>query len=243
MGDKLRAAYGQATTILKKEVPGEPGGEGGSQRGGTCGLYSLWYASIMIRTFRPEAPVIWPRRRNMPKSAPSEQQSLRHFAKHSVVGSGQGEIMNLTEMIIVIKYFGYNCDFSFSTSERGTFITNALAAEQPVLLPYLEGGPPPSCYPVDNLLDKDSGAHWGLIYDETSTDYVFIDPHKPNTPQKYPKHLVLSANALVDAPEFRFQTSYNKEGFDGWGYKGPKTYSLGDIDKRSRLETLLISVS
>ena len=51
MGAQLQAAFNKVTSVLKKEPPGEntPGSEGGSQRGGTCGLYSLWYASIMLQ--------------------------------------------------------------------------------------------------------------------------------------------------------------------------------------------------
>jgi len=146
-------------------------------------------------------------------------------------------------MVQCILFFNYKYEWNaFDEFGRGQFITEQLAAEHPVLLPYLEGGPPPACYPVRDTTDSDSGAHWALIYDETGSEYVFIDPHKPNTPQRFDKNLVLEANQLVDAPEFRFAPTYNKQGFDSWGYKGPKVYNLGDVSRRSRLQTLLISV-
>jgi hypothetical protein len=137
-------------------------------------------------------------------------------------------------MYSVIESFDYTCDFIIDADKtvREAFIKDALAAEKPVLLPYLEGGNPGvSCLPIA-ARDNNCGAHWAMLYDETATEYKIVDPHWPNTPRSYAKDLVLAANTCVDDEKFgaTFQI-------------GKKIYKLGDVDARTGLKNLLISVA
>src|ERR1700751_3707383 len=98
MGQILDAAFGKATSTLKNGFP--------SQRGGTCGLYCLWYASLLLSTCGSAKTVIYPRRCEVLPEQRTEEGSLRRFAK--TVGSGQGEIVNLAEMGSIIRHSGYS---------------------------------------------------------------------------------------------------------------------------------------
>lgn len=69
------------------------------QKQGTCGLYSFWYASLLLAAVNPGAkkPIIYPR---SGEGVGTAGESLRHFVKHTVnpissVGGSQGEVLSL----------------------------------------------------------------------------------------------------------------------------------------------------
>src|SRR5665213_755897 len=91
-------AFDKATIVLKQAMAG------GKQRGGECGLYSLWYASLLLSFIKSDGrKIIYPR-----KSYAPDQPGSRSFAKQAF-GSGQGEILNWKEMHALITHFGYQC--------------------------------------------------------------------------------------------------------------------------------------
>lgn len=191
MGEKLDASFDKAKGTLKKGFE--------AQRGGTCGLYCLWYASLLLSTFSNGKPIVWPRRSEIPQDQRSSNESMRHFAK--TVGSGQGEIVNLQEMSDIILRFGFRYNFVANTddAERTRFIKTSLAAEQPILFPYLEGGDPAKdCRPIRQK-DNNCGAHWSLLFRQTDAEYGILDPHWPDTPRNYAQSDMLAANAAADS--------------------------------------------
>lgn len=190
MGEKLDASFDKATGTLKKGF--EP------QRGGTCGLYCIWYASLLLSTFTQGRPIVWPKRSEAPAGQQSTFESMRHFAK--TVGSGQGEIVNLQEMSSIITQFGYQFSYVIDASDDGRkrFINESLAAERPILFPYLEGGTPgQDCRPIGRK-DDNCGAHWSLLYSRTEKQYLTLDPHWPDTPRHCLESEMLKANTAVD---------------------------------------------
>jgi hypothetical protein len=74
-------AFDKATFVLKQAMAG------GKQRGGECGLYSLWYASLLLSFIKSDdRKIVYPR-----KSYAPDQPGSRSFAKQAF-GFGQGEI-------------------------------------------------------------------------------------------------------------------------------------------------------
>ncbi len=193
MGEKLRSAFNKATIHLKP------------QKQGTCGLYSFWYATVLLSTFKSNLPIVYPRK-GMPEAekAGFSGESLRHFAKSN--GSGQGEVFTSQQMVKIIREFKYDCvEFrNESESARKAFISEALKAERPVLVPYAMGDEKPVSKNVEDPL-----SHWSLIYDEDATEYVVLNPWYPNTPQHWTKQRVLKSNAYVDT--HRYQKYFVKE--------------------------------
>lgn len=239
----LVEAFGKAAgTVLTKQARGDSG-IAAAQRGGTCGLYSLWYASILLRTVDPsdKREPIYPRRH-----LGGSGESMRHYAK--TIGSGQGELLNFHEMFRVIDHFGYTGDTLTEADDelRKTFIRFNLEKSRPVLLAYLEGGKPGvSCHPATayNTFDTDGfGSHWALIVADDGARYGIIDPHWPNSIRYYTKEQVLQANAAADqGPGFGAVEKVGQISSKTNKWK-EKEYTLGDTKKRQGLRNLLMSV-
>lgn len=240
---KLLEAYGIAARTVLTKAPIGDDGTTGSQRGGTCGLYSLWYATVLLGIVDPgdgRGP-IYPRKHMNPGG-----MSSRRYSKS--IGSGQGEILDWYEMRRIINNFGYECDVADAAEEsrRKTFITFCLEKNRPVLFAYMEGGNPgQGCHPITAYnpgYPDGCGSHWALLIDETGSDYVFIDPHWPNTLRSAAKDVILKSNAAADeGPGFKpsedvYQRSEKAKGMV------TKTYNLGNPQARQSLKNLLISV-
>lgn len=222
--------------VLTKSAPGD-GNVVAAQKGGTCGLYSLWYASVLLKYVDPSdrrAP-IYPRA----YMGGGKGNSIRHYAKS--IGSGQGEVLNWHEMFRIVDHCGYTCDTLdvADSVRRTTFIRFCLEKNRPILLAYLEGGEPgKSCHPAraySATYPGGTGAHWALLVDDNGNDYGIIDPHWPNMIRYYPKDQVLASNAASDSgpsfPRFEDRPDTNKPQYD-----------LGDTAKRQSLKNLLMSV-
>lgn len=193
----LAEAYNKACGSLKP------------QKQGTCGLYSFWYASLLLSFVKPSArPITYPRKGEHPGVWGGE--SLRHYAKHSV-GSGQGEVLSCAEMEQIVRKFGYNCDSHVGATGREAFITRSLEAGRPILFPYMFGnGGPIYWFPKGKSGGTDYGPHWSLIYREMGGSYLYIEPNVPNTPVKQPKEVVLKSNSFVD--QYKYDRYWSKAG-------------------------------
>ena len=130
---------------------------------------------------------------------------------------------------------------------RTNFIKFCLDKNRPVLFAYMEGGNPGrGCHPIaayDASYPDGCGSHWALLIDEDGSDYVFIDPHWPNTLQRSPKATILKSNGAADeGPGFKKSESiFQKSTKSPTGDK-TKSYDLGDPQARQSLANLLISV-
>lgn len=240
---KLVATFAiAASTVLTKASVGDDGTTG-SQRGGTCGLYSLWYATILVGILNPGGrQPIYPR-----KHMNSSGISSRQYSKSPAVGSGQGELLNWNEMRSIIHHFGWDCDVADAPDEnqRRTFIDFCLGKDRPVLFAYMEGGNPGvGCHPIrayDAMYPDGCGSHWALLIGEQGGDYVFIDPHWPNSLKTAPKDVLLDSNANADGgPGFKkIETIVQRSTKQG---SKTKDYDLGDPQARQSLNNLLVSV-
>jgi hypothetical protein len=109
---KLVEAYNAAVKTVLTKAPVGDDGTTGSQRGGTCGLYSLWYATILLSIVDPgdKRPPIYPRKHML-----TSGMSSRQYSKS--IGSGQGEVLSWYEMFSIINRFGYECDVAEAAEE------------------------------------------------------------------------------------------------------------------------------
>jgi len=240
----LIEAYGKAATSVLTKAPIGDDGTTGSQRGGTCGLYSLWYATILLGIIDPgdSRQPIYPR-----KHMNSGGVSSRRYSKS--IGSGQGEILNWYEMRSIINNFKYECDVADAADEtrRQTFITFCLEKNRPILFAYMEGGNPgKSCHPITAYNAKypdGCGSHWALLIDEVGSNYTFIDPHWPNSLKNASKDTILKSNAAADeGPGFsKFEKVFQRSE-KSVGNTKTKTYDLGNPQARQSLNNLLVSV-
>jgi hypothetical protein len=148
----LQQAYYQCSGTMKP------------QKQGTCGLYSFWFASLLLKQINPadQRPFVYPR-----SEGGSYSDSMRQFAKDSL-DSAQGELLNLKEVTTLITHFRYSsrsiCWRDRTTAEK--FIAGSLRSNQPVMFPYLYdgmAGSPLSAVPIGR---GGFGAHWSLIIDE-----------------------------------------------------------------------------
>jgi hypothetical protein len=170
------------------------------QTQGTCGVYSFWYAAMLLREIDPkDHPEVHPR-----KLGNQKIESIRSYTK-TAFQSGQGEILTVAEMVDVIQHFKYKCSVCGDTSEAGKkkFISRSIAKDQPVMVPYWKylngsGGGAPTTVEQGAV----SGAHWSLIIMEDDENYLYLDPHYPTNWQKFLKKVLLDANAVVDTKVF-----------------------------------------
>jgi hypothetical protein len=168
----------------------------------------VWYASVLLRQIEPaHRPVVYPRKHQSPGtdwSSGPVGESIREYAKKGLK-SGQGEVLSFAEMQKVIEHFGYQCEASSAGGNRlrETFISRSLAANRPVLFAYTKGNiGPVNALTATGTAGSDYGSHWSLIIKEESGNYTYLDPHDPNTPEVFPKALVLTSNANVDAQKY-----------------------------------------
>ena len=238
------------------QLPGAYGSIAGSlkpQKQGTCGLYSFWFATMLLRAIFPTTRAIpYPRKSTAPPG--SGEESMRHYAK-GAFDSAQGEVLTAAEMEDIITHFGYRHETHIGKDGRQAFITKSLQDNAPVLFPYMNGpGGPIATIPVGKTGGKDYGSHWSLIFDEDSNDYVYIEPNKPNTPLRRAKAVVLNSNSFVDSYKYdRYWTKGEKSRISpvqnvvfstlyGFGITlGDKVYDIGPSD-RQNLKNVLIAV-
>lgn len=180
------------------------------QKQGSCGLYSFWYATLLLSGLdSTRRPIVYPRNGEGVAAGVGENpESLRHFAK-ATVGSAQGEILTCAEMERIVLHYGYDRVSHIGDAGRATFITTSLASERPVLIPYMMGpGGPIAVFPGGARPGVDYGPHWSLIFAESAIDYYLLEPNSPNTPMEVPKGRMLRSNAFTD--NFKYQQFYDK---------------------------------
>ncbi len=222
---------------------------------GDCGVFSFWYATVLLRQIEPaHRPVIYPRKHPSPGTAwpgGTVGQSIREYAKLGV-RSGQGEVLTRVEMEKIITHFGYKCVSSTGggTLIRKNFIAGALARNQPVMFPYTKGNTGPvDATTATGRPGTDFGSHWSLIIHERAGDYVYLDPHYPSIPQLFNKDLVLRSNANVDSQ--KYVRYWGKDQPGGLAQIGPilapvgtfiKIYDIGQGGRDQNLKNVLIAV-
>ncbi len=170
------------------------------QKQGTCGLYSFWYASLLLSQLDPNStrPIIYPRKG---EGTGTLGISLRRYAKS--IGSGQGEVLSALEMENIIKKFKFQFATNVGPKKRKQFITDAMGKNRPVLIPYMMGDTGPiSSFPVGAVAGTDYGPHWSLIIAESEKGYVYIEPNNPNTVEHRTKESLLASNSFVDSYKY-----------------------------------------
>ncbi len=185
------------------------------QKQGTCGLYSFWFASLLLAAVNPSAnkPIIYPR---SGEGSGTAGESLRHYVKHTVHtissdGGSQGEVLSCAEMEQVIRRFGYSYESHIGKGGRQEFITRSLAANRPVMFPYMFGNTGPIyALPVGETGGVDYGPHWSLIYREFGAAYYYIEPNDPNHAVSHLKDVVLRSNSFVDS--YKYDRYWSKGG-------------------------------
>lgn len=174
------------------------------QRQGTCGLYCFWFSTLLLNSINTnQKPIVYPRKHEQRTADPSvtkgnEARSLREFAKASL-GSGQGELLTISEILTTIIRFRWDWVVHVSGGEeRRAFITDQLKANKPVMFSHLAGGA--RAMPITVVPpDRQCGPHWSLIIDEDADHYEFIEPNEPTALKRERKDVVLESNANVDA--------------------------------------------
>jgi len=224
------------------------------QKQGTCGLYSFWFATILLSQCKPTARTIpYPRKSTV--TAGTGGESMRHYAKNTL-RSGQGEVLTCQEMEDIILHFGFQPLTHLGASGREEFIARSLASNSPVMFPYMMGNSGPiSAIPANSNPGVDYGSHWSLIYDEVGQDYIYIEPNIPTTPERQLKKVVLDSNSFVDSYKYdRFWKKDTQSNVTpvknkvlstmyGFGVTlGAKVYDIGTAD-RQNLKNVLIAVS
>lgn len=187
----LMKAYGNVLSVLKP------------QKQGTCGLYSFWFATLLLNALgKGHNTVVYPRGCEV---HPAGSLSLRRFAKHTL-GSGQGELLNASEIRLMIQHFGWEFDSSdVGGDQRKTFITESLGKTRPVMFSYLAGGSSYGGYtdvvmPLRSIpANRQCGPHWSLIIAEAPDHYGFIEPNQPYLFKWELKDTVLISNEIVDS--------------------------------------------
>ncbi|HUB50156.1 MAG TPA: hypothetical protein VMB73_34735 [Acetobacteraceae bacterium] len=238
----LVSAYGELRSGLVK------------QKQGTCGLYSFWYATLLLAIVNPTTRAI-PYPRSSTDTANSGGESMRHYAKHQH-SSGQGEVLTCAEMEDIISHFGFTHHSHINKDGRGAFITSSLAQSRPVLFPYMMGnGGPIWSIPPNSTGGTDYGSHWSLIFHETEGNYFYIEPNNPTKLTRRDKQTVLKSNSFVDSYKYdRYWLKGNNSRVTpvqnvivstlfglgvGFGYK---YYDIGQKD-RQNLANVLVAVS
>jgi hypothetical protein len=240
----LEAAWGKLAKTLKK------------QKQGTCGVYSFWYATLLLGHLGGKKGIVYPRRCERPKGVTGE--SSRHFAKKNV-NSGQGEILSEREMVTIVEHYGYSttCYTPSGTDTRKAFITGHLNANQPILIAYLMGDYGPETVNTSTTYGggPGAGAHWSLLIGESGSEYRYLEPNDPNQITVFNKDRLLAANACVDNVKFvQYWKKPGKHGLDGVGdfdswieakWKAGLFTTVYDLGAKSRqtLNEVLIAVS
>lgn len=232
----LSTAYTGLAASLKTQIQG------------TCGLYSFWYATLLLRALGGTGPVVFPRR-----SEGKAGESMRRFAKaYPSIRSGQGEVLSAAEMESIILRFGYSCDVNVAQTGRDGFIAKALGRNHPVMIAFMDCGNPGQ--PGTTLTGRpgiDYGPHWSLIIADDGREYRYIDPNSPDALKTETHSQFLASNAFVDSYQYvQFWAKIPKTSTDPQGISpigttkptGPGTvYDLGPTG-RQNLKNVLISV-
>ncbi len=171
------------------------------QKQGTCGLYSFWFATLMLNSIRTgRKQVVYPRGC---EGGAVDGVSLRKFTKDTL-GSAQGELLNHDEIAAMIHGFGWDFEVNDGGGEqRKTFITNSLRQTRPVMFSYLAGGASyggeQAVMPLRSVpANRACGPHWSLIVDESNMAYGFVEPNHPNGMKWDSKQTILRSNEIVD---------------------------------------------
>lgn len=232
----LYAAWSACSSQLKPQVQGD------------CGVYSFWYATVLLRHLDPtNHAVTYPRANH---EASLKGKSIRAVAKKEV-GSGQGELFTAAEMAKVIGEFKYTAKVHTGPSNtRAAFITAALAAKQPVLFAYICGGGKAvttgNWGNATGTAGTHYGPHWSLIIKEGGDAYTYLNPHNPNLPVTQNRQEVLKSCGTVDSVKYvRYWSKPGPHGLMAFGNTKPtsgKYYDIGD-ESRQNLNGVLIAVS
>jgi len=206
MPTPLENAYAVCKNTLTEQVQG------------TCGLYSFWYASVMLLTLEkmetdkrlgvpttaaPTKVDFLPRKH--PNAMPHinwavdtrATESLRSYAKKGL-SSGQGEILSADEMGRLINHFGYNYRLPLQGQAKKGFISEFLSHNRPVIFAYTMSDNGPTKALPNDVRGDDIGSHFSLIIAETADKYRCINPWYPDQLKEYSKTGVLESNANVD---------------------------------------------
>lgn len=191
----LKQAYDNCVGVLKP------------QRQGTCGLYSFWFATLLVNNINTEKkPIVYPRKHEERAATgvakgSETQQSLRAFVKDQSLGgihSGQGELLSLMEVILMVGEFKWDWLAHIAGGPgRERFITDELNRNRPIMFAHLAGGNPSA--PLTAIPpDRACGPHWSLLIAQTTDEYEYIDPNHPLKTEKLPKTHILKSNEIVD---------------------------------------------
>lgn len=230
---------------------------------GTCGIYSFWYATILLNHMDPASHPTVPFPRACHNAGSQLGSSMRKFAKDTIK-SGQGELLSGHEMRLLVRNFGYARESYWGKTTREAYVTEHLTAGHPILFAYLCGNGPVTAATAVGTAQDHYGPHWSLLIAETPDHYGYINPHAYRDqfnavwpiPQFlwYPKKTVLDSNAAVD--DVKYDQYWRKVGKGNLTRVGAvqtpmptvpagtktKEYNLGDSVGRQRLNNVLIAV-
>jgi hypothetical protein len=203
------------------------------QKQGTCGLYSFWFATMLLNDIYPgsgKKPVVYPRK----CEGDAGTLSLRKFSKDNL-GSGQGELLTYGEVARMVKDYLWDQDGNVTGGDqRKIFISTCLTQNRPVMFSYLAGGwpvMPQTAIPISRAC----GPHWSLIIAEDSDTYEFIEPNDPLVKKKSLKNDVLRSNEIVDT--FAMETTWHKPNTRDPGHGGPLVWPASRGTSPSDIKT------
>ena len=220
---------------------------------GTCGVFSFWYATVLLRKLDATKPVTYPKESigrkalGLPAKDPSLPRtrvvdSIRWYTK-TTLKSGQGELYNAHEIEAMVTKFGYSCVvcIDMSANNRRKFIADSIAHNRPVLFSYTKSVVTTPPAPVDarsaaGTAGTSFGAHWSLIIDDKAGVYSYIDPHCPTKLQTFFSSIVLGSNGTVDSTQFK--RFYGKPAPGGLAVIGDKPPDKGESGKYQRVYDL-----
>lgn len=251
----LIGAYNKLSSTLKRQVQG------------TCGLYTFWYATLILQELQKHAvkpsgstinkpPDVFPRRREGVSS--KHPMSLRCYAK-SKLHSGQGEVNSKEEIEKIINHYGYKFESSKVQDDisRKIFISSSISNKRPVLCAFLSQGPsnPPLTPPDPSDLTKKPsgnvgehyGAHVCLIVGVTTKNYRCIDPNEPTNLKDWDRKKLLKSNSYADA--FPYPRYWGKTGggvteprtdpkITQSGLSGTYKYDINDPNRKAKNQCL-----
>jgi hypothetical protein len=187
------------------------------QKQGDCGLFSLWFATMLLRVISPSGrKVVFPRKLHVspPKGWDTKSESMRGYAKVTH-RSAQGEVLSAAEMEDIISHFGYRSQTSSApdVDAKKQFVAGALALRRPVLVAYVFGdtGPVFKDTGAWDPSKDNAGSHWSLIIGERSGKYDVIEPNNPSSLKLWDRDRLLRSNGCCDDPDVRFVRYWGKD--------------------------------
>ena len=158
---------------------------------GDCGIFSFWYATVLLRYCGDKRPAIYPRKHPRPgipwADGAQPEVSIREWAKKNL-RSGQGEVLTTAEMKEMVFAHGY---MPIGCSQPGA-IGDLVGMNHPVLVCYSISGGLPETHPTG------PHAHWSLIVDTRGQDCLVLNPHNPGHDNWWPLATLLASNQAVD---------------------------------------------